>query len=96
MGATLYDKVFDAHTVRVLPSGHHQLFVRLHLVHDATSPQAFRVDPNTGLPVDGNNGTGMTIDGTNPDGPISGGTTNVDATAYTNNHDALGSIVTLR
>ncbi len=51
MGATLYDKVFDAHTVRVLPSGHHQLFVRLHLVHDATSPQAFAMLRDRGLPV---------------------------------------------
>lgn len=50
-GATLYDKVFDAHVVRRLPSGHHQLFVRLHLVHDATSPQAFAMLRERGLPV---------------------------------------------
>ena len=41
MAATLLQKVWDAHTVRVLPSGQTQLFVGLHLVHEVTSPQAF-------------------------------------------------------
>jgi 3-isopropylmalate/(R)-2-methylmalate dehydratase large subunit len=41
MPGTLFDKVWDAHTVRVLPSGQTQLFVGLHLVHEVTSPQAF-------------------------------------------------------
>src|ERR1041384_1360777 len=41
MPATLFQKVWDAHTVRVLPSGQTQLFVGLHLVHEVTSPQAF-------------------------------------------------------
>lgn len=47
----------------------------------------FRVNPNTGGPIDGDN-TGLTSDGVsgiNPDGPILGATTTVDATAYTNN-----------
>ena len=39
--ATLFHKVWDAHSVRVLPSGQTQLFVGLHLVHEVTSPQAF-------------------------------------------------------
>jgi len=39
---TLYDKVWDRHTVTKLPTGQdHQLFVGLHLVHEVTSPQAF-------------------------------------------------------
>src|SRR3954464_15426538 len=38
---TLFEKVWDAHAVRVLPSGQTQLFVGLHLVHEVTSPQAF-------------------------------------------------------
>ncbi len=38
---TLFQKVWDAHAVRVLPSGQTQLFVGLHLVHEVTSPQAF-------------------------------------------------------
>jgi 3-isopropylmalate/(R)-2-methylmalate dehydratase large subunit len=38
---TLFEKVWNAHAVRVLPSGQTQLFVGLHLVHEVTSPQAF-------------------------------------------------------
>jgi 3-isopropylmalate/(R)-2-methylmalate dehydratase large subunit len=41
MAATLFQKVWDAHTVRTLPSGQTQLFVGLHLVHEVTTPQAF-------------------------------------------------------
>ena len=41
MTETLFRKVWDAHTVRTLPSGQTQLFVGLHLVHEVTSPQAF-------------------------------------------------------
>ena len=39
--STLFHKVWDAHAVRVLPSGQTQLFVGLHLIHEVTSPQAF-------------------------------------------------------
>ncbi|WP_440763968.1 3-isopropylmalate dehydratase large subunit [Natronorubrum sp. DTA7] len=38
---TLYDKVWDRHTVTRLPTGQDQLFVGLHLIHEVTSPQAF-------------------------------------------------------
>lgn len=38
---TLFDKVWDLHTVKVLPSGQTQLFIGLHLIHEVTSPQAF-------------------------------------------------------
>jgi 3-isopropylmalate/(R)-2-methylmalate dehydratase large subunit len=38
---TLFQKVWDAHAVRTLPSGQTQLFVGLHLIHEVTSPQAF-------------------------------------------------------
>jgi 3-isopropylmalate/(R)-2-methylmalate dehydratase large subunit len=38
---TLFHKVWNAHTVRSLPSGQTQLFVGLHLIHEVTSPQAF-------------------------------------------------------
>ena len=41
MGATLLEKVWDAHSVRKLPNGQTQLFVGLHLIHEVTSPQAF-------------------------------------------------------
>jgi len=51
MGKTLYEKVFDRHTVATLPSGHHQLFMGLHLLHEVTSPQAFSSLHERGLTV---------------------------------------------
>ncbi|MFN3652085.1 MAG: 3-isopropylmalate dehydratase large subunit [Armatimonadota bacterium] len=41
MGKTLYEKIWDAHTVTELPSGETLLYVDRHLVHEVTSPQAF-------------------------------------------------------
>ena len=41
MAKNLLEKVWDAHTVRMLPTGQTQLFIGLHLVHEVTSPQAF-------------------------------------------------------
>jgi 3-isopropylmalate/(R)-2-methylmalate dehydratase large subunit len=38
---TLFDKVWELHTVGILPSGQTQLFIGLHLIHEVTSPQAF-------------------------------------------------------
>src|SRR3989449_6585608 len=43
MARTLLDKVWDAHTVRVLPSGQTQLLIGLHLIHEVTTPQAFQM-----------------------------------------------------
>jgi 3-isopropylmalate/(R)-2-methylmalate dehydratase large subunit len=51
MGATLLRKVWDAHTVRRLPTGQTQLFIGLHLVHEVTSPQAFDMLRARGLRV---------------------------------------------
>ena len=51
MGQTLYEKVFEAHTVRRLASGQYQLFMGVHLVHEVTSPQAFAMLRERGLPV---------------------------------------------
>jgi 3-isopropylmalate/(R)-2-methylmalate dehydratase large subunit len=51
MGKTLYDKVFESHTVAKLPSGQHQLFMGLHLLHEVTSPQAFSSLDERGLQV---------------------------------------------
>jgi len=39
--ATLFEKVWNLHSVRTLPNGQTQLYVGLHLVHEVTSPQAF-------------------------------------------------------
>ncbi len=51
MSRTLYEKVFDAHTVRQLPSGQYQLLMGLHLIHEVTSPQAFSMLRDRGLRV---------------------------------------------
>lgn len=51
MGKTLYEKVFERHTVRRLPSGQYQLFMGLHLIHEVTSPQAFSMVDERGLSV---------------------------------------------
>jgi 3-isopropylmalate/(R)-2-methylmalate dehydratase large subunit len=47
----LFNKVWDLHTVRELPSGQTQLFIGLHLVHEVTSPQAFAMLRERGLKV---------------------------------------------
>ena len=48
---TLFDKVWDTHTVQILPSGQTQLFIGLHLIHEVTSPQAFAMLRERGLKV---------------------------------------------
>ncbi|CCQ61501.1 3-isopropylmalate dehydratase large subunit [Crocosphaera watsonii] len=48
---TLFDKVWDTHTVQILPSGQTQLFIGLHLIHEVTSPQAFAMLRGRGLKV---------------------------------------------
>ena len=48
---TLFDKVWDLHTVGTLPSGQTQLFIGLHLIHEVTSPQAFAMLRERGLKV---------------------------------------------
>jgi 3-isopropylmalate/(R)-2-methylmalate dehydratase large subunit len=51
MGKSLYEKVFEAHTVKKLESGQHQLLMGLHLIHEVTSPQAFEMLRERGLKV---------------------------------------------
>jgi 3-isopropylmalate dehydratase, large subunit len=51
MGKTLFDKVWAAHTVRVLPNGMTQLLIGTHLIHEVTSPQAFGMLRDLKLPV---------------------------------------------
>ncbi|MEM7409168.1 MAG: 3-isopropylmalate dehydratase large subunit [Myxococcota bacterium] len=50
-GKSLLDKVWDAHTVRELPTGQTQLFIGLHLIHEVTSPQAFAMLREMGVAV---------------------------------------------
>ncbi|MEX2285750.1 MAG: 3-isopropylmalate dehydratase large subunit [Planctomycetaceae bacterium] len=47
----LFNKVWDLHTVRELPSGQTQLFIGRHLIHEVTSPQAFEMLRDRGLKV---------------------------------------------
>jgi 3-isopropylmalate/(R)-2-methylmalate dehydratase large subunit len=51
MPQTLFHKVWDAHTVRTLPTGQTQLFVGLHLIHEVTTPQAFDMLRQQSWPV---------------------------------------------
>ncbi|XLQ11760.1 MAG: 3-isopropylmalate dehydratase large subunit [cyanobacterium endosymbiont of Epithemia adnata isolate EadnSB Bon19] len=59
---TLFDKVWDAHTVKILPSGQTQLFIGLHLIHEVTSPQAFAMLRERELEVLYRNRTIATVD----------------------------------
>jgi 3-isopropylmalate/(R)-2-methylmalate dehydratase large subunit len=47
----LFEKVWDAHSVKSLSNGQTQLFVGRHLIHEVTSPQAFGMLREKGLPV---------------------------------------------
>ncbi|MEB3307126.1 MAG: 3-isopropylmalate dehydratase large subunit [Cyanobacteriota bacterium] len=59
---TLYDKVWDLHTVAELPGGSTQLFIGLHLIHEVTSPQAFAALRDLGLGVRHPERTVATVD----------------------------------
>ncbi len=59
---SLFQKVWDAHTVRELPSGQTQLFIGTHLIHEVTSPQAFAMLKELGVPVRFPNRTFATVD----------------------------------
>jgi 3-isopropylmalate/(R)-2-methylmalate dehydratase large subunit len=59
---TLFDKVWDSHTVGILPSGQTQLFIGLHLIHEVTSPQAFAMLRERGLSVPFPDRTVATVD----------------------------------
>lgn len=51
MGKSLFQKVWEAHTVRTLPDGRSQLFIGLHLIHEVTTPQAFGMMRDLNLKV---------------------------------------------
>jgi len=62
MAGTLFDTVWDTHAVRLLPNGHTQLYVGLHLVHEVTSPQAFDMLRARGWTVRAPHRTFATVD----------------------------------
>lgn len=62
MTKSLFEKVWEAHTVRTLSSGETQLFIGTHLIHEVTSPQAFGMLKEMGLPVKFPQRTFATVD----------------------------------
>lgn len=50
-GRTLYDKVWESHTVDILPTGQTQIFIGLHLIHEITTAPAFDMLRAKGMDV---------------------------------------------
>src|SRR3990172_6065176 len=50
-GKTLYDKIWESHSVGVLPTGQTQLFIGLHLIHEITTAPAFDMLREKGMDV---------------------------------------------
>lgn len=51
MGKTLFEKVWDAHTVSSIDENTDVIYIDRHLVHEVTSPQAFTGVENRGISV---------------------------------------------
>jgi len=51
MPKTMFEKIWDAHVVREVPGESTVLYIDRHLVHEATSPQAFAGLRSAGIPV---------------------------------------------
>ena len=66
MPKTLFDKIWDAHVVDVLPDGTTLLYIDRHLVHEVTSPQAFDGLREKGLSVRSPERTVATMDHSTP------------------------------
>jgi 3-isopropylmalate/(R)-2-methylmalate dehydratase large subunit len=62
MGKSLFEKVWEAHTVRRLSNGQTQLLIGTHLIHEVTSPQAFGMLRDLGLTVKFPHRTFATVD----------------------------------
>ncbi|MFP6879501.1 MAG: aconitase family protein, partial [Roseibacillus sp.] len=62
MVKTLFQKVWDAHTVGTLADGRTQLFIGTHLIHEVTSPQAFGMIRDLNLQVKYPHRTFATVD----------------------------------
>jgi 3-isopropylmalate/(R)-2-methylmalate dehydratase large subunit len=50
-GRTLYEKIWQSHTVGILPTGQTQLFIGLHLIHEITTAPAFDMLREKGMDV---------------------------------------------
>ena len=62
MRKSLFEKVWEAHSVRTLANGQTQLLIGTHLIHEVTSPQAFGMLQDKGLPVKYPHRTFATVD----------------------------------
>ncbi len=62
MAKNLFQKVWEAHAVRELPNGQTQLLIGTHLIHEVTSPQAFGMLRERGIPVRFPHRTFATVD----------------------------------
>ena len=62
MPKSLFQKVWEAHTVRTLANGQTQLLIGTHLIHEVTSPQAFGMLRDLGLRVAMPHRTFATVD----------------------------------
>jgi len=61
-GKTLYDKIWQSHTVGTLPTGQTQLFIGLHLIHEITTAPAFDMLREAGMDIAFPERTFATID----------------------------------
>ena len=50
-GRTLYDKIWESHSVGILPTGQTQLFIGLHLIHEITTAPAFDMLREKGMDI---------------------------------------------
>jgi 3-isopropylmalate/(R)-2-methylmalate dehydratase large subunit len=62
MSQSLFEKVWNAHSVRQLANGQTQLLIGTHLIHEVTSPQAFGMLRDLGLKVKFPHRTFATVD----------------------------------
>ena len=62
MSKNLFEKVWEAHSVRQLANGQTQLLIGTHLIHEVTSPQAFGMLRDKGLKVKYPQRTFATVD----------------------------------
>lgn len=61
-GRTLYDKIWQSHSVGTLPTGQTQLFIGLHLIHEITTAPAFDMLREKGMDVPFRERTFATVD----------------------------------
>ncbi|MGZ5191152.1 MAG: aconitase family protein, partial [Flavisolibacter sp.] len=51
MGKTLFEKIWEKHTVKSIPDGPDVIYIDKHFIHEVTSPQAFAGIEKRGLKV---------------------------------------------